>query len=274
VIEQGSPEWFAARCGKITASRAADVLAFSAPKMEWCVISSLNGMVEIGDETRVRDVLPGPIIPYDNGTVVEACGGGKTGQAKANSALKKYKNCRVEYIQTKPAETLKAHRDYMEEIAAEILTGTPKRQIKAKPLEWGKDVEDAACNAYSVETGLILMREGFVTHPQYGGIGCSPDRRVRGVNGLAQIKCPENSVNHLNTLRYGMPEEHMPQMQAEMFVTSAEWNDFVSFDPRMLNPDKRLYIQRIERDEEFIEKFKAACVSLWAGVQAILEEVA
>src|SRR5690606_3365499 len=118
-------------------------------------------------------------------------------------------------------------------------------------LDWGHDVEAAARAAYEAETGAIVTCVGFIVHPALPYIGCSPDGLI-GDDGMHQIKCPQNAAVHIDTLTGGMPEEHMPQVQAELFVTGRAWSDFVSFDPRM-PPHLRLYRERVQRDEAFIK---------------------
>lgn len=176
--------------------------------------------------------------------------------------------CDVLAFGKRDGKPLKARQDYIGDIVAELLTGEPKEQVKARPLDWGHDVEAAARAAYEAETGEIVQQVGFMVHPLLPYIGCSPDGLIGG-DGQTQIKCPNNPAVHIATLRDGMPEEHVAQVQGEMFVTGRAWSDFVSFDPRM--PEHlRLYRQRIHRDEKYIEQLAAACESLWAEVQTYI----
>ena len=164
---------------------------------------------------------------------------------------------------------LKARTDYIGEVVAEILIGQPREQVRAKPLDWGHDVEAAARAAYEAETGLLVDAGGFVVHGALPFVGCSPDFLV-GDDGMGQIKCPYSPVNHVDTIRNGMPEEHVAQVQGELWVTGRQWSDFISFDPRF-PPHRRLYVQRVHADAEFHKQLEAAAVSAWAEVQEILE---
>lgn len=166
---------------------------------------------------------------------------------------------------------LKARMDYIGDILGEILTGEPKAQVRAAALDWGHDVEAAARAAYEAETGEIVVQAGFVIHPSIPYIGCSPDGLI-GEDGMHQIKCPANAAVHIDTLTDGMPDEHIPQIQAELFVTGRAWSDFVSFDPRM-PAHLRLYRQRIPRDEAYIKTIAEACASLWDEVQTRLDRL-
>jgi hypothetical protein len=169
----------------------------------------------------------------------------------------------------KDRKPLKARTDYIGEVVAELLTGLPREQARAKPLDWGHDVEAAARAAYEAETGLLVETTGFAMHAALPFVGCSPDFLV-GDAGIGQIKCPYNPAVHVETLRNGMPEEHVAQVQGELWVTGRAWSDFISYDPRM-PAHRRLYVQRIEADKAFHDQLEAAAVSAWAEVQAILE---
>ena len=199
MIEPNTTEWKAARAGKITASRASDVISFA-----------------------------------------------KRGGAP-----------------------LKARTDYIDDIVGEILSGEPKRSVHASSLDWGHDVEGLALAAYCVETGAIVERAPFLIHSEFSYIGATPDAIV-GSDGQVQAKCPENICNHIKALRTGMPEEHLPQVQFELWVTGRAWCDFVSYDPRV-PAHRRLYRQRIMRDESYIAMLAEHSHSLWAEVREAVD---
>ena len=212
MIDQRSDEWFAARAGRITASRMNDVMV----------------------ERERGEFKSGP----------------RKGQQKPQP---------------------KALTDYAHQLAAERLTMRPRKQIKAAALAWGQTVEPAAVAAYQAETGVIVTPAEFTLHPNYDFIGASPDFLV-GEDGGGEIKSPESSEVHLQTLLTGLPPEHIEQIQGGLWVTGRQWWDFVSFHPDF--PEShRIYIQRIPRDDEFIERLESACLQLEADVQAILNQL-
>lgn len=212
MIDQRSEEWFAARAGKITASRMNDVMV----------------------ERERGEFKSGP----------------RKGQQKPQP---------------------KALTDYAHQLAAERLTMRPRKQVKAAALAWGQTVEPAAVAAYQAETGVIVTPAEFTLHPLYDFIGASPDFLV-GDDGGGEIKSPESSEVHLETLLTGLPPEHIEQIQGGLWVTGRQWWDFVSFHPDF--PDShRIYIQRIPRDDEYIERLESACLQMEADVQAILAQL-
>src|SRR5690606_34497945 len=96
---------------------------------------------------------------------------------------------------------------------------------------WGIDHEDEAADAYEFYTGLTVERVGFIDHPRIAMAGASPDRRVP--NGNVEIKCP-NTATHIETLLTGnIADKYIKQMMWQMACEATEFNDFVSWDPRM-----------------------------------------
>ena len=170
-----------------------------------------------------------------------------------------------------PKPPPKALTDYAHQLAAERLTNRPRKQIKAAALQWGQDIEPAAVAAYQAETGAIVTLCGFVQHPVHDFIGASPDFLV-DADGGGEVKSPESSEVHLETLLVGLPPEHVEQIQGGLWVTGRQWWDFVSYHPDF-PADLRLYVQRVPRDEAFIAKLEAACLQLEADVQDILSQL-
>lgn len=172
--------------------------------------------------------------------------------------------------QPKPVNQ-QARIDYIRQLATERHTGKPKDSISAAALKWGEEVEPAARQAYQAKRGVIVRQAGFTVHPSHDYIGASPDFLV-GSDGGGEIKCPFNREVHTATLLDGLPEEHIPQIQAGLWVTGRQWWDFVSFHPEF-PPHTRLYIQRVPRDSAFIAKLAAACESLEREVQDALNQL-
>jgi len=141
--------------------------------------------------------------------------------------------------------------DYAMELVAERITGE-RKEIFGKALDWGKEHEPTALEEYEELKDCIVTSSGLILNHEYGAYGGSPDGIVYGEPVIVQeVKCPYNTVIHLNTILNGMPKEHMSQVQGNIHFTEAESCDFISFDPR-IKDSSRLYVQRIMRDQEYI----------------------
>lgn len=142
--------------------------------------------------------------------------------------------------------------NYMATLIAERLTGEPAEKFVNAAMAWGTEKEPEARALYEFLTDAEVTQVGFVPHPTISDSGASPDGLV-GTVGMVEIKCP-NTATHIDTLLgQVVPAKYITQMQWQMACTGRQWCDFASYDPRM--PDSmRLFVKRIERDEQFIEQ--------------------
>ena len=164
-----------------------------------------------------------------------------------------------------PAQVAK---DYLTELVVERLTGQPVQKFTNAAMQWGTEQEAAARAAYEARTGIEVEETGFVAHDVLMA-GCSPDGLVDW-DGLIEIKCPWNTGVHIETLLNGMPADHMPQVQGQMWITGRQWCDFVSYDPRMPVP-LQLHIQRIPRDPAYVADLERQVTEFLAEVGAQVE---
>lgn len=197
---QRSKEWFAARSGRVTGSRAKDVLAAI-----------------------------------------------KSGEAAAR-------------------------RDYRAQLVAERMTGaTDEDGYCNADMQRGMDLEPLACAAYEARTGAMVQRSGFLAHRTLP-IGCSLDGHVGDYEGLIEIKAPR-PANHLTTLRAGVvPAQYLAQVTHNLYVTGAQWADFVSYCPQWPEP-LHLFIVRVERDEAVIQRYADAVLAFLDEVELEVEAV-
>lgn len=153
-------------------------------------------------------------------------------------------------------QALKAREDYLIELVTERLTGEPIVTSIGVNGEYGKTLEAYARLAFEAETGIMCREVEFVPHPSVAWVGCSPDSLIGDDCGL-EIKCPASSVIHLKTiLDKRMPDNHIAQVQGNMWVTGRSSWWFVSYDARM-PAHLRLFYQRIERNDTYINAMAA-----------------
>lgn len=198
--EQRSPEWYAARAGRLTGSRACDMLA----KI-------------------------------------------KTGEAAAR-------------------------RDLRLQLVCERLTSLPQEDgYVSKDMQRGIDMEPVAFAEYEAETGLIVRRSGFIQADDLMA-GCSLDGDVDGMKGIVELKCPK-SATHLKYLRSGQAApEHLPQITHNLWITGAQWCDFVSYDDRF-PLHLQLFRVRVYRKDVDIDAYAAAALIFLEEVERETESV-
>ena len=162
---------------------------------------------------------------------------------------------------------------YLMELVVERITGQPQDHFASTAMQWGTDCEPRSRMDYEARTGSIVEEVGFVKHPTLPMVGGSPDGLI-GEDGGFESKSPYNSAVHLSTiLEAAMPEEHLPQVQGIMWITGRKWWDFQSFDPRLPEPLNR-YVQRIERNEDYIKQLEQEVIAFLAEVEAMLKRLA
>ena len=155
--------------------------------------------------------------------------------------------------------------NYKADLVVERLTGLPKDSFSNAAMQWGTDVEPQARQAYCEHMLCTVDELAFAEHPTIAMAGASPDGLV-GETGLIEIKCP-NPATHIDTLLNGtVPEKYVLQMQWQMAcMPGREWNDFVSFDPR-LPESMRLWVKRLHRDDALIADLEREVTSFLAEV--------
>lgn len=131
-------------------------------------------------------------------------------------------------------------------------SGTPRS------CAWGNENEPLARLLYTERTFREVRPTEFTvcdTHPYVGG---TMDGLV-GLSGGVEIKCPYSPTEHLaNILTRKQVAQYTPQMQGYMWIYVLDWIDFISYDPRLPEPYD-LVIERIERDDAYIERLKKRC---------------
>jgi len=173
----------------------------------------------------------------------------------------------------------KAERnDYMMAVVSERLTGILIPHYRTPAMLHGEEYEPLAKIAYMAATGRDVIDGTFLDHQTIDGFGATPDghvldqNEVRGMRGHIECKCP-TTTTFIEWLTAGVvPEEHKPQMCAQMLVTGCRWCDFVAFDPRMPK-DRQLFIRRYRPTAEELNEVEAAAVQFLAEVEELFKRV-
>jgi hypothetical protein len=172
-------------------------------------------------------------------------------------------------VSKKDKKPLKDRQDYLIQIVTEKLTGTPIQHFVNDAMRWGTAYEDEARAYYQLIHNMDVREYGFIEH-RVLDVGCSPDGLI-GEDGGIEIKCP-TSATHLETLMNGMNEHHMYQVQGLMWLAELDWVDFISYDPRMPD-DLKLYVQRVERDPEFVGMLESGIIEFLREVDAFINKL-
>jgi hypothetical protein len=155
---------------------------------------------------------------------------------------------------------------YAYKVACERL-GVEFPEVWAKAMEWGVENELDAIEAYQTQTGQLVTLNDVIQHPTLDYVAGTPDGLI-GSEGIIEVKCPYNSVNHLMNLKNGSQlDDYKYQIQGYLWITGRKWCDFVSYDPRF-KKDLQLAIYRVERDQEMIDELAARVQEFEESVMA------
>lgn len=145
---------------------------------------------------------------------------------------------------------------YAADLAIERISGHPHGEPpKAWVLERGHEMEATARRLYEARTGAFVTESGICLDDD-GVFAYSSDGLVDD-DGLIEVKAPIDSAKILHILDTGDVDEYMHQMQGGMWLTGRKWVDFIMYVPDLEPVGKDLYVQRVLRDDEFIDAMVA-----------------
>jgi hypothetical protein len=169
-------------------------------------------------------------------------------------------------------------RDLRIRLACERLTGVSQDDgdTRTAAMQRGVDREDDARMAYEVYSGRVVQQVGFIAHPALL-VGASLDGYVGAFEGIQELKVPKTATHleYLMGLRADpswLPEEYLPQIRHELWVSCAQWCDFVSFDDRM-PVGLQLLVRRIHRDEVDIPAHALAVTNFLSEVERQMDAI-
>ena len=160
---------------------------------------------------------------------------------------------------------------YMSQLVTERLTSNAIESFTNEAMQRGTEMEPVARAAYSAASNNHVEQIAFVDHPTIAMAGASPDGLVWD-DGLIEIKSPNSSTHIEYILKGVVPEKYKPQMAFQMACTGRQWCDFISYDDRLIDTSKHLFIVRYERDQAYIDEIEEAVKKFLAEVDANVQE--
>ena len=168
---------------------------------------------------------------------------------------------------------------YKMQLISERLTGQSEKSFSNGYMEWGTQQEKFARMRYECDTDCIVDAAEFYTHPTIKWLGATPDGLLRDadglIKGLIEIKClkTENHLEFFLDESPKIPAKYIIQMQTQMWVTGADWCDFVSFDSRVIHDHRQIFISRVKRNNNIIEKMEIDLVKFLAEIEEIVQKL-
>lgn len=131
----------------------------------------------------------------------------------------------------------------MHDLLAERLTDAAIDHFVTPAMQHGIDTEPEARERYEALSGNLVQPAGFVLHKSIEFFGATPDGLIDS-DGLLEVKCPNTQTFIGWRAAGGVPEQHKPQMLAQLACTGRSYVDFVAFDPRIKNPRLQIIVCR------------------------------
>ncbi len=174
-----------------------------------------------------------------------------------------------------------ARRNYRLQLALERITGESEPVYVNDAMRRGTELEPFARSAYELHSGNLVSEVGFLSHPEMLA-GTSPDGMIWNgtlLLGVFEAKCP-GATKHLEYLDgHKVPSEYRKQCLHHLWITGAEWCDFVSFHPKF--PEQlRLFCVRLQASEvqaelsEHAQKVAAFLAEIDDTVRQIMQRAA
>jgi hypothetical protein len=170
-------------------------------------------------------------------------------------------------IVTPAGKSSSQRESYIFQLLGERITGRPENDFKYTwAMERGSSLEHKAVEYFEFQTDIKTTTGGFCTD-DLERWGASPDRLV-GDNGVLECKAPEFATHIMYLMRDGSAyADYRTQAQSELWVCEREFVWFLSY-----HPDLPWSLQRVERDEPFIDKLKAGVESFSDQLEALCAE--
>lgn len=239
-LEQGTPEWLAARCGIVTASVVGQLVTSRQPS------AIETGCPECGAVTAepcIGKRSPAPLKTLHTARAAAARGLDRVIGADASSDTA---------------------RGLALTLAGERITGHVEPIHENSDMLRGTLDEPFARDKYA-EHFAPVTELGFMVRDDWGfQIGYSPDGLV-GDDGLIEIKS-RRQKKHLQTiLADEVPLENMAQIQTGLLVSGRDWCDYVSFCSGM-----PLWTKRVLPSEKWFDAITDAALTFEANAAEML----
>ena len=157
----------------------------------------------------------------------------------------------------------------LHELLAERLTGFSVPHVVTEPMEHGLEYEDEAVDKFVELTGRDVRLSRFYKHREIEYFGATPDRELD--DGLLEVKCPTTAKYVAWKMAGVVPEEHKPQMLAQLACSGKSWVGFIAYDPRIKEERHRLFLAKFVPEPEQIAAIEDAARTFLAELDAMWE---
>lgn len=158
----------------------------------------------------------------------------------------------------------------MHEILAERATGFSVPHVVTPAMERGLEYEDEMFDKFVELTGRDVKLSRLYEHPEIPMFKATPDRELD--DGLMEGKIPSVEKFIGWKLAGIVPEEHKPQMLAQMAVTGKRWVGFIAYCPELKDERRNLFLAKYVPEPEEIGRVEAHAIRFLKEVDEMWEQ--
>lgn len=164
-----------------------------------------------------------------------------------------------------------ARVNLLHELLAERLTGDSVPHFVNEAMEHGLEYEDEAVDTFVSRWPQYDVRPSrFYEHASIENFGATPDRDI-DADGHIEVKCP-TTAKYVRWVTAGVvPEEHKPQMLAQLACSGRKWVGFVAYDPRVKVESQRLFVRKFMPEPAEVASVEAAAERFLAELDALFD---
>lgn len=239
-VEQGTPEWREARAGVLTASVADAAL-------------TMVGGLDERQQAYVDAILAGK---SEAEAKLLAGYKAKPSAAGIDLALQGIDPAQPGDSAIREAWRIAIERVCGEPIVSEFETFATKR---------GHLLEQQARMQYEMRQSVLVLEQGLYLTDD-GTCGYSTDGAVSGQPGGIEVKCP-TSPQLLGAVWQSpatAEQDYLTQCEFGLWLTGWHWIDLIVYCPWLESVGKDMFIKRIWRDDDRIEKMEAGILRFLA----------
>lgn len=148
-----------------------------------------------------------------------------------------------------------ARTKLMYDLLAERLIDSAVDHYVSQAMQHGIDTEPMARERYEALSGNLVQQAGFFEHKTIEYYGATPDGLIDD-DGLLEIKCPTTQTFIAWRASGGVPDQHKPQMLAQIACTGRRYVDFVAFDPRIKDKKLQIHVARFAPTKSEIDEIE------------------
>lgn len=158
---------------------------------------------------------------------------------------------------------------HIQELVAERVTGFNVRNVVTPAMERGLEYEDEMFDRFVEMTGRDVRLSRLYHHPTIELFSATPDRELD--DGLMEGKIPSVEKFIAWKLAGIAPQEHRPQMLAQLACSGKKWVGFIAYCPEIKDERKRLFLARFEPQPHEIEEVEDYARQFLAEVEAMFQ---